>query len=302
MLYEGGDNASAGTQHVPETHRRDLSGESFGRALQAKFRHSLRRSHNVCRIDGFIGGNKYKLFNSACVALFQHVLGAENVVFNALVGGNFHHRNVFVSGGVENHVGTVEVHDFLEFPFIPYRPHFQRISLAVMNLFQFFVEFEHSVFVMIENNQVFAPVFQCLTTEFASYASRAPRNHNHFVFYEAVHQFLVHSMLVSVQKVLDFYISYAYYVGIEFALSVSESRRYHYPDVELLYVVEYASQFGLGKVGDGYRYYVCFIFFDNPFYFVAVAFHGNVADEITFLEFVVVDNRHGFVAVGRIFQ
>ena len=90
LLFEKGNNRAVGAENVAETHRHEFGFAVSAERLNYHLAYSLRRAHNVRRVNRLVRGNLNKGFNSARVRAAGNVERTENVVFNRFVRACFH--------------------------------------------------------------------------------------------------------------------------------------------------------------------------------------------------------------------
>ena len=110
---------------------------------------------------------------------------------------------MFICRRVENDFGVIQPKRFAQFVALAHSAYNKRISARKLR-FEFLVQKEHSVLVHVEHNKMTATVPKRLAAKLASYASRAARNHNHFVFNCGIHKLVAHSEFVASQKLFYF--------------------------------------------------------------------------------------------------
>src|SRR5262245_22916176 len=93
--------------------------------LQAKddeFGDTLGRSHDVGRLDGFVGRDHYEVLDLKCPRDQGYVVCSEDIVGYRLEAVGFHHRNVLVGGCVKYGLRSMSGKD------LPQHGHIQNVA------------------------------------------------------------------------------------------------------------------------------------------------------------------------------
>lgn len=78
--------------------------------LKINFGEAFGSAHDIGGIDRLVGGNQNESFHAVFDGEIAKVGSPEGVILDGFAGLAFHHRDVFVRGGVENHVGAKSLH------------------------------------------------------------------------------------------------------------------------------------------------------------------------------------------------
>lgn len=218
---------------------------------------ALACAHNVGGIYRLVGGNENELIHPRRLGALDYVKRTHNVVFNRFGRGDFHHRHVLVSRGVENDFGFIQRKRFFEFVSFANRSDNERIPRRIVSFGEFLIKEEHSVFVLIENDEVPAPEIESLTAEFRTDRSRAARYHYDLASHRSVDKFLTDFELVSAEKFLDLDVAERFYRGSDI-IRVGDCGHYFNGEIERRKrIVDMAKlRFRYGRYRDDKRFHL----------------------------------------------
>jgi hypothetical protein len=122
--------------------------------LEHQFRGSLRRTHNACRIDRFVGRNHDTSFDIKFHRAFEQSSCTDNIVEHGFGRITFEQGNVFVSRSVEDHLWPIPVENLLQSsPHTQVADQWNDFNLPAFNHYaQFAFDLKDGVFVFIEQD------------------------------------------------------------------------------------------------------------------------------------------------------
>ena len=206
---------------------------------------------------------------------------------------------MLVSRGVENDFGFIQRKRLFEFVSFANRSDNERIPRRVVSSGEFLIKEEHTVFVLIENDEVTAPEIESLTAEFRTDRPRAARYHYDLASHRSVDKFLTDFELVSAEKFLDLDVAERFYRGSDI-IRVGDCGHYFNGEIERRkHVVDMAKlRFRYGRYRDDKRLYV--IVFYDLFGVLHAAYDRDSVHELTLLFLVVVKYRDGVITLVRV--
>ena len=118
LLLEERHDTTVAAQHIAEScgdelrYRLVRSGELAEERLDIDLRDALRCSHDVRRVDGFVGTNHHKALSAVLDSEVGHVLRTEHISQNSLRGVLLHKGHMFVCSSVEDELRMVLLKHF----------------------------------------------------------------------------------------------------------------------------------------------------------------------------------------------
>ena len=112
LLAEIGDDRAVAAQDIPETGGDELGARRIAGAqlpkerLDVDLRDTLAGSHNIGGVDRLVGGDHDEALHIVFDRRIRHILGAQDIGLDGLVGETLHERHMLVGGGMIDDVGT----------------------------------------------------------------------------------------------------------------------------------------------------------------------------------------------------
>ena len=122
---------------------------------------------------------KHKLIHPVGSGLPRHIQGAEHVVFHSLLGIFLHHRHMLMGRGVKDDLRRVLVKDLLQAIFVPNRSQHHLKQLVVVLLEQLVFNVKQTVFMKVQDNQLFRSKPKHLPADFRTDGTRPASYQNH---------------------------------------------------------------------------------------------------------------------------
>ena len=149
--------------------------------LYVHFAHSFCSTHNVGRIYCFICGYHHKALCSVFLTKFYQILGTEYIIKNSFYTVVLHQRNVFVRGCIDNDLWMISLKYFFKCFSVGDRTYFNlQIQTVSICYLQFLLNIICSVFIDIQNNDLFRIHFCQLSAEFWANGTAATCDQNNF--------------------------------------------------------------------------------------------------------------------------
>src|SRR5260370_30059677 len=103
---EDGDDAAIASKHISKTYGHILRSASLKRTDE-HLSYPFGQTHDACRPYGFVRRDHHEFVDAELAGEGGYVISTENVILNGFEQMRLHHRNVLVSGSVEDNCREV---------------------------------------------------------------------------------------------------------------------------------------------------------------------------------------------------
>ena len=156
--------------------------DSDAQALHIHFRQTLGRSHDIGRVDGFIGRDHDELVYVVLDCHIGYVTRTVDIRMDGFAGVLFHQWHMLVGGGMEDQLGMetlIDAFDTMDHANVSH-------DRGKLDIGEFFFQLQpdvmHRGFGTVEQNQLLQPEMAELATEFATDGTGGSGNQNDFAF------------------------------------------------------------------------------------------------------------------------
>ena len=210
LLTETGNDGAVAAQHITETGS-DKAGftglpaftDSDAQALHIHLCQTFGSSHNVGRVDGFIGRDHDELVYAVFDCHIGHVARAIDIRMDGFAGVLFHKGHMLVGSGMEDQLGMetlVDAFNTVDHADVSH----DRGKLDIGKLFfQLQPDVMHRGFGTVEQNQLLQPEMAELAAEFATDGTGGSGNQYDFAFQGVGDLLHVDTDLFAPQEVFD---------------------------------------------------------------------------------------------------
>ena len=109
LAFEQGNDRTVRAQHIAESHRGKHSLGNLGIVLHDHFAHALGGTHDICRINRFVGRDENEVGTTALMSHAHYIQRAEHIVLDGLTRIRLHKGHMLVCCSVKNNMRIVAI-------------------------------------------------------------------------------------------------------------------------------------------------------------------------------------------------
>jgi hypothetical protein len=172
LLAEDGDDAAAGADDVSESDGDESRGAIIGvEGLHVELGASFGCAHHAGRVHGFVGADHDEGGSATITCCVSDGARAEDVVLDRFAGIALHHRDVLMSGAVEDYMRLMVLEYLADAASIANIGNHRNDLRADPAMAQLAIDFKKIVFGLIEKDQTARAEFHRLPADFRADAA-----------------------------------------------------------------------------------------------------------------------------------
>ena len=203
LLLEQGDDGAVGAQDVAEADGHELRLALPVHHLHHHLAQTLAGTHDVGGVHGLVGGDQHEPLDAVGRGGLGHLVGAEDVVLDGLVGAVLHQGDMLVGRGVEDQLRSVGIQHIVHAGGVPDgadEGHQIQVGITPLELH---LDVVGVVLVDVEDDELLGVGLGDLAAQLAADAAAAAGDHDHLAGDEIQDLVQIDLDGVPAQQVLD---------------------------------------------------------------------------------------------------